>query len=442
MGEFCIAAVAILTREVRGVHLPKVQEMKDLIQTAWIASSYITVQLLANGKYLIVDGMHRLSAVLSLIMDKILPPNYEVPCVVYRGDTPEHLLLRFACTVNLGNQATAIMTFIDKMRCVACYMQAIVAAYVRDNSKIKPGEIFHWKDITAEHVKSSLQGPGGKEIQNFSLGVCQRTIGLIRALWVDCEEPPGTPLLYARCTAYNELLVMDQLGQNGYAAWFACFAHSWGLAKEKAITVLPGTRSDSGRKKKGKSNADWKNPRIVTMDSIYPKFFTSTPKEKPKWTSEVVALGQHVPYHFLMRMYIGFVARTGKAAVHDEGLWMLNTIKENPRLIVLWANLRQIAEPSSLHIMADSAAGFALMAQHMGKDRLTEEKACACTCHVEHHDLLDYYTNHKTPLHRRSDPNGHCDCHTKTFTKPIIVDESQNKVHAALSLGYAMLGSG
>ena len=184
-GEFMIAAALIVTREVRGVHLAKVQELKDLIQTAWISSSFITVQLMASGKYVIVDGMHRLSAVLSLIMDKILPSNYEVPCTVYRPDTPADLLLRFSCSVNLDNQATSIMTFIDKMRWVACYMMAIVVEYVRDNSKIKPGEKFHWKDITAEHVRSSMQGPGGKEVQNFSLGVCQRTIGLIHSLWVD-----------------------------------------------------------------------------------------------------------------------------------------------------------------------------------------------------------------------------------------------------------------
>ena len=43
--------------------------------------------------------MHRLTAVLQLIMANILPADYTVPCLVFSADTPANVLLQ--CSANM-----------------------------------------------------------------------------------------------------------------------------------------------------------------------------------------------------------------------------------------------------------------------------------------------------------------------------------------------------
>ena len=61
----------------------------------WLPSSNLIVQLLANGTYLLVDGLHRLKAVLELITANSLPADYTVPCFVLSADTPANVLQNF-----------------------------------------------------------------------------------------------------------------------------------------------------------------------------------------------------------------------------------------------------------------------------------------------------------------------------------------------------------
>jgi hypothetical protein len=77
-----------VVRENRGLHVSKLLALKDSICLQWDITSLLIVQLLADGTFLLVDGLHRLTAVLQLIMANILPAYYTVRCVVLSADTP------------------------------------------------------------------------------------------------------------------------------------------------------------------------------------------------------------------------------------------------------------------------------------------------------------------------------------------------------------------
>jgi ParB-like chromosome segregation protein Spo0J len=78
-------------------------ELKESITTkGWLQTSFLYVQLLADGTYLLVDGLHRLKAVLDLITVNSLPADFTVPCRVLSADTPANVLLQ--CSANLQEE--------------------------------------------------------------------------------------------------------------------------------------------------------------------------------------------------------------------------------------------------------------------------------------------------------------------------------------------------
>lgn len=390
-----IVAAGIVARQVRGLHLSKVQDIKDLITTQWLSSSFLTVQLTRYGNYRLVDGMHRLTAVLMLIAAGVLPRNYTVPCVVYKAETPANLLLRHAAMVNQGNNMSALMTFVDKMRWIAVYMASLAPLYkIRSAGKVKkakkgsglPIAVASWFHVSAKFTAREMQGGAPKECEGYSKGTCQRAIGVLRALRTDlAPEVEGVPLLYQKSTAFTDLLVMDQLGQGGYAAWFATFGHCGNLAGETTCSVLPGTRTHG-------KNTTWQAPLIMNEANTYPKIFTHEARDAPVWPQEVRDLAlDNAPHFLLARMYVGNLARLGVAATHDDGLRFLAMLMKRPRILVLWAQLREIAEPQGL--IAVSAAGFGLMNEHHGKDIAEGKEECPCNCHWlhEHTDKADLF---------------------------------------------------
>ena len=163
---------------------------------------------------------------------------------------------------------------------------------------------------------------------------------MLRALRTDlAPEVEGVPLLYQKSTAFTDLLVMDQLGQGGYAAWFATFGHCGNLAGETTCSVLPGTRTHG-------KNTTWQAPLIMNEANTYPKIFTHEARDAPVWPQEVRDLAlDNAPHFLLARMYVGNLARLGVAATHDDGLRFLAMLMKRPRILVLWAQLREIAEP-------------------------------------------------------------------------------------------------
>ena len=367
-----ILATAIVARQVRGLHLSKVMDIKDLITTQWLSSSFLTVHSMGDGTYRLVDGMHRLSAVLLLIAGNVLPQHYTVPCVVYKPDTPANLLLRHAAMVNQGNNLSALMTFVDKMRWIAVYMASLAPLYKIRNvgttkkakKKAKGPAIVSasWFHVSAKFTARMMQGGNPKECEGYSKGTCQRAIGVLRALRTDlAPEVEGVPLLYQKSTAFTDLLVMDQLGMGGYAAWFATFGHCAALAGETTCLVVPGTKTLTAKK------TIWHAPMIMNEANAYPKIFTHDLRDAPEWPQEVLELAlENAPHFLLARMYVGNLARLGVSATHDDGLRFLATLLKKPRILVLWAQLREIAEPQGL--IAVTAVGFGLMAEHHGKD--------------------------------------------------------------------------
>ncbi len=88
-----VLATEIVNRQNRGLNVPKILALKESIITmGWLETSFLTVQLMADGTYLLVDGMHLLKVVLQLITVNSLPADYTVPCVVLSADTPANVL--------------------------------------------------------------------------------------------------------------------------------------------------------------------------------------------------------------------------------------------------------------------------------------------------------------------------------------------------------------
>ena len=90
-----VLATAIVVRQFRGLHVPAMLALKESTTThGWLRTSFLTVILMADGTYLLVDGLHRLKAVLDLISVNSLPADYTVPCLVL-SDTPANVLQNF-----------------------------------------------------------------------------------------------------------------------------------------------------------------------------------------------------------------------------------------------------------------------------------------------------------------------------------------------------------
>ena len=90
-----VLATAIVVRQFRGLNVPTMLALKESISThGWLRTSFLTVILMADGTYLLVDGLHRLKAVLDLISVNSLPADYTVPCLVL-SDTPANVLQNF-----------------------------------------------------------------------------------------------------------------------------------------------------------------------------------------------------------------------------------------------------------------------------------------------------------------------------------------------------------
>ena len=96
-----VLATAIVVRQHRGLSVPKMLLIKEGITTfGWVPPSKLVVQLLANGNYFLVDGLHRLKAVLDLITDNSLPADYTVPCIVISADTPANVVKGYFISLN------------------------------------------------------------------------------------------------------------------------------------------------------------------------------------------------------------------------------------------------------------------------------------------------------------------------------------------------------
>ena len=96
-----VLATAIVVRQHRGLSVPKMLLLKEGITTmGWLPTSILIVQLLANGTYFLVDGLHRLKAVLDLITVNSLPADYTVPCLVLSADTPANIVKGFFVSAN------------------------------------------------------------------------------------------------------------------------------------------------------------------------------------------------------------------------------------------------------------------------------------------------------------------------------------------------------
>ena len=88
-----VLATAIVVRQFRGLNVPTMLALKEIFTTmGWLETSFLTVQLLADGTYLLVDGLHQLKAVLELITVNSLPADNTVPCLVLSADTPANVL--------------------------------------------------------------------------------------------------------------------------------------------------------------------------------------------------------------------------------------------------------------------------------------------------------------------------------------------------------------
>ena len=106
-GILLLMVGAIVVRQFRGLHVAKVMELAESIQAmGWLQSSLVSVQI-CEGGYRLVDGMHRVSALLYLIKIGKWPKTKQIQCVVFKESTPSSYILRYAGLVNTGNDAVS-----------------------------------------------------------------------------------------------------------------------------------------------------------------------------------------------------------------------------------------------------------------------------------------------------------------------------------------------
>jgi hypothetical protein len=92
--------------------------------------------------------------------------------------------------------------------------------------------------------------------------------------------------------------------------------------------------------------------------------------------------------HFLMRLFMGTVARTGVAPNHDQAIAFVKMMEATPRLVVLWGRLKAIAEKGGFMVWTGHALGY--FAEGHGKDIAdAHNNSCRCNCHQAPCELAD-----------------------------------------------------
>jgi hypothetical protein len=104
----------------RDINRDGVEILKESLTGLYMTGMNILVKELGDGsgKYLVIDGAHRVVAWLELIEEGIKPRGSEVECSVYRPGTPAHILNLLASASNDATTCNVKETFIDKMRWV------------------------------------------------------------------------------------------------------------------------------------------------------------------------------------------------------------------------------------------------------------------------------------------------------------------------------------
>ena len=326
-----LQVVAIAMRQLRGLHAGKVTELADSILAAgFLLSSMLTVQSMMDGTFLLVDGMHRLTAVLYLISVGKLAKDYTIRCIVLRAETPNSWILRYSYLVNLANDATAKVTFVDKMRWSLTYLVSILPQWVAASTKAVSKNTYCWYDVSASYLVKSIQGSKSQPVKCFTLGPVQRLMGVLRAIRTDSTFDETGPLLFQPASAWTEMLMFDQLGQIGITAWYTNYQFSYVLANAKPNKKAPGGKSGK------KGDGPWEAPVLLKESTCYPSVFTDTKDKGMKMSREE----SNLPFgdarcKCMMRLYMGHLARTGTKMTLLEGQKWAEMFEENPRIVVL-----------------------------------------------------------------------------------------------------------
>ena len=379
-GVIMLLVTLIVTRQIRGVHAGKVLELAESIQSAgWLANSFITVQLDGSGGYRLVDGMHRISAIMYLISTGKWSPTRKLECVVFKYETPYAFILRYAALANGANSTFSHMTYIDKMRWVCIYMCSLLPLWMpTKGNKNRP---LHWHDLSCKYVADAIQGEQKVAPKAYSLATLTKLMGVLRAIRVDADgEQEEIPLTDQASTAYTDMLLFDQLGRTGVAVWHATYQFSYPPG-EKINRTLPGTAQSST------SKHEWRQPVLIFEANSYPGVWTRDISGK------LSADERELPFknprmHFLMRLFMGTVARTGLAPSLAQANSFVTMMEAFPRLVVLWGRLKAIAEKGGLMVWTGHALGY--FAEGHGKgiaDAYTN--TCRCNCHQPPCEVAD-----------------------------------------------------
>ena len=152
-----LAVQLIVTRQFRGLHTHKVEEMvTSIMNGGYIKTSIIVTQLVDKVHYL-VDGLHRLTAVLECIRRGRLPPTFQVKAVVLKGETPDWFVVAYSAQVNENNKNSMLMTFTDKLRWFAYYLSSLVASFALHQKKGPTTTTITWYDVTPHYATDRMK---------------------------------------------------------------------------------------------------------------------------------------------------------------------------------------------------------------------------------------------------------------------------------------------
>ena len=147
----------IVTRQYRGLHTHKVDEMvTSIIAGGYIKTSIIVTQLV-DGVHYLVDGLHRLTAVFECIRRGKLPSGFQVKTVVLKGDTPDWYVVAYSAQVNENNKNSMLMTFTDKLRWFAYYLGSLVASFTQQQRRGATTTTTTWHDVTPQFATNRMK---------------------------------------------------------------------------------------------------------------------------------------------------------------------------------------------------------------------------------------------------------------------------------------------
>ena len=114
----CIHITKLVLDNYRDINRDGIERLKTGLKSMYLSGLNLIVKQMGDGsgRYLVIDGSHRVVAWLELIKENEKPKDTALECLVYSPSTPPYIVNLVASAANHASTVTVAETYIDRMR--------------------------------------------------------------------------------------------------------------------------------------------------------------------------------------------------------------------------------------------------------------------------------------------------------------------------------------